>query len=897
MEEHAINPLFEPRSVAVIGATDTRNSVGHVVLRNLLEGGYTGRVFAVNPNRREVMGLPVHASVEEIPEPLDLALIATPAETILQIVEQCGKRRVCAALIYATGFGDGERRGAELQRELVQLAKHYGVRVLGPGSLGIIRPALALNASFTHAKVIAGKVALVSHSGALVSAILDWAGDNAVGFSSVISLGASADVRFSDALDYLLTDPETESILLYVEGIYNVRRFMSSLRAAARAKPVIVFKAGRQPGGYRAATTHSGAMVGSDDVFDAALGRAGAVRVDTFVQLFSAAQCLSSRYKAFDNRIAILSNGGGPGVIAADWTADCGVKLATLSQATLDRLDAALPPDWSRANPVDILEDASPERYREATRACLEDAEVDGVLAILTPQAMSLPEETAKAVIELGASHEKPLVACWMGDTQVGLARQLLSRSRLPTFRTPEPAVESFSHIARYYRSQKLLMQVPGPLSRQDPPDVEGAKLVIEIALGERRKQLNEMESKALLAAFRVPLTHTVIARSPTEAIMIAEQIGFPVALKVSSPDISHRSELSGVQLNVANARAVHAAYQEIMAEVPKAAPEARIEGVAIQPMSRMTNARELLIGVVSDPVFGPVIAFGAGGTMTEIAADRAIALPPLNHFLAQDLISRTRVSKMLDEYRSLPQANREALESVLLRVSEMVCELPWLKEMDINPLLLDENGACAVDARIVVDDLGAGFTGAYSHMAIHPYPAQLEQEYMLPDGTAVSIRPIRPEDGELVKQGFAQLSAESRYFRFMNVLSEMPQNMLVRFTQLDYDKEMGLLAIASVGGKDEELGIARYVINADGEDCEFALVVLDAWQQRGIGTRLMLALMDAARGRGLKMMQGDVLANNPRMLKLLTNLGFTVTPSEEDPSLRRAVRELSEPR
>ncbi|HSF48058.1 MAG TPA: acetate--CoA ligase family protein, partial [Burkholderiales bacterium] len=559
VQTKGIRSIFEPRALALIGVTEDPQSPGHIILRNLLEGGYQGRLFAIGPERVQVLGLPVHRALQDIDQAIDLALIAAPAEALSAAIEQCGKRRMAGALIYDHGLPG--RRGEALNQRLADEAQRYGLRLLGPQSHGIARPAIGLNATFTYSKVTPGKVALVSQSGALVSAILDWAGDNAIGFSSVISLGSASDIAFWESLDYLAADPQTDSILLYVEGIRHRRRFMSSLRAAARTKPVIVFKAGRQPAGSQAALTHSRAMVGSDQVFNAALSRAGAVRVDSFVQLFSAAQCLSSRYRAFGNRIAIVSNGAGPGIIAADWATDCGIEIAAFAPETLTRLEAALPAGSSRANPLDLLSDAGPQRYGQILSICLEDSQLDGVLAILTPQPASQPMQTAEALIQLSRAQDKPVVACWMGDAQVQPARATLAQALVPTFRTPEPAVESFSHVAGYYRNQKLLMQVPGPLSRQEPPDLDGAKLVIEIALGERRKVLNEMESKALLAAFRIPVAHTMIARSASEAIMIAEQIGFPVALKVSSPDIAHKSAVNGVRLNVANARAAHSAY------------------------------------------------------------------------------------------------------------------------------------------------------------------------------------------------------------------------------------------------------------------------------------------------------------------------------------------------
>ena len=520
------------------------------------------------------------------------------------------------------------------------------------------------------------------------------------------------------------------------------------------------------------------------------------------------------------------------------------------------------------------------------------DPGVDGVLVILTPQAMARPDEVAEFVIQIAAKQRKPLFTCWMGGTQVSTGYQLLVKAGIPTFHTPEPAVEAFSYLADYHRNQKLLLQAPSPLSQHVEPDVEGAWMLIESALADRRHTLNEMESKALLSAFHIPIAQTMIARSPNDALLLAEQFGFPVALKINSPDITHKTDAGGVKLGLDSAHAVRSAYNDILAAVRKNRPNARLDGVAVEPMIRRPNGRELLIGVTSDPMFGPVITFGAGGILVEILGDRAVALPPLNSYLAHRFIEGTRIARLLGQFRHMPPIDQEALENVLLRVSEMVCELPWLKEMDINPLIVDENGALAVDARVIVDH-AAAFSMPYEHMAIHPYPSHLSTRWQLPDGTNITIRPIRPEDAEMEQAFIRNLSPESRFSRFMNMLQELTPTMLARFTQIDYDREMALIATTNESNKEVELGVARYAINPDGDSCEFALVVADAWQGRGIGARLMGCLMGAARARGLRIMQGDVLANNTSMLKLLDMLGFSVETLEDDRTVKRAAKIL----
>jgi len=578
--------------------------------------------------------------------------------------------------------------------------------------------------------------------------------------------------------------------------------------------------------------------------------------------------------------------------MAADRAADLGIELAALSSETVENLNAVLPANWSQHNPLDIIGDADAARYRQAVSACMADPAVDGVRVILTPQAMTPALEVAEAAIEIARQSGKPLLACWMGDVRVAEARSAFARARIPNFRTPEPAVEVFSFISTYVHNQRLLLQTPGPLSQRVKPDVEGARLMIENVLAERRKVLSEMESKALLAAFHIPVSKTVVAHSPNEALLLAEEFTFPVAMKVSSPDITHKSDAGGVRLNLGNAQAVRSAYHEIMTEVQKSRPKAHIEGVAIEPMVVKPNGRELMIGVTTDPVFGPITAVGLGGVAVEVLGDRAVELPPLNRYLAENLIGRTRAAKMLGTFRHMPPVDRESLLNVLLRVSEMVCKLPWLREMDINPLLVDENCALAVDARIAVD-FHPHATHRYAHMAIHPYPSYLETRWQLPDATDITIRPIRPEDAEIERDFVRGLSPDTKYFRFMETLQELTPTMLVRFTQIDYDREMALMALTEEAGKEVELGIARYTTNPDAESCEFALVVSDRWQHRGLGHKLMTALMDVARAKGLQRMEGEVLATNQAMLSLVSNLGFNITTSPDDTAVKRITKDL----
>jgi len=886
MSKHYLTSLFAPKSVAVFGASDRVDAVGQIVFQNMLESGFQGALYPVNSKNAEVQGHKAYASISAIEDKVELVVIATPPQTVPGIIEECGKHGVKAAVIITAGFGEIGPEGKELERKLLENAKRYGIRLIGPNCLGVMRPDIGLNATFNKGGANVGNLALVSQSGALCTAILDWAQMNDVGFSSVVSLGSSADVDFGEILDYLVSDPNTQNILMYIEGIRESRRFMSSLRAAARVKPVILVKVGRHEAGSKAAMSHTASLVGSDDAFDAAVRRAGVVRVKTVTELFSAAKALSCGFHPSGNRLAIVTNGGGPGVMATDRASDLGLVMANLSDTTMERLNQVLPPNWSHGNPVDVIGDAQVDRYQHAVTACLEDPNVDGVLTILTPQAMTKPLEAAQAVIALSNQYKKPLLTCWMGEAQVADSRKAFATARTPNFRTPEPAVEVFSYLSEYYKNQKLLKQMPGPLSDHLAPDVEGARMVIEGALLDKRKVLSEMESKALLSAFHIPVAQTMVAHSPNEALLIAQQLGFPVAMKVNSRDISHKSDAGGVMLNLENAQAVRAAYHEITENVKRNRPDAHMEGISIQPMIIKPNGRELMVGVINDPVFGPVITFGAGGTMVEIMGDRSVTLPPLNTFLVKDLIQGTRISKLLGAFRHMPAADMAALENVLLRVSEMVCELPMLMEMDINPLIVDEHGVLAADARVVVD-FRPPSADRYAHMAIYPYPTHLVSRWQLADGMDITIRPIRPEDAELV-QGFVHnLSEESRYFRFMNSVQELSQEMLVRFTQIDYSREMALIAVTEEYGKEVEIGVARFSTNPDGESCEFALVVADSMHGKGLGQKLMMAVMDAARSKGLRVIEGEVLRNNSDMLHLMDRLGFKVETSAEDENIK----------
>jgi acetyltransferase len=883
MDRHYLNTLFQPRTVTVFCRSDQIGNEAYAMTQALLtlleQDGFKGKLITVD--LQSSVNLSDLAHVHS-----DLALIALPPEEIEGALTIAGHMGCSGAIVLGSGVD------AKTAESLNEVARHHGIYMLGPNSMGMQIPRLGLNASTFGPLITPGPIALVSQSGALTASILDWAKQNDVGFSQVVALGPNSAVDISQVLDYLATDPFTHSIVIYLEGITDARRFMSSMRQVANVKPVVVLKSGRQLAGNQAAQTHSGAIVGSDDVFDAALRRAGAVRVRSFVQLFSAAKCLASRYRPVGKRLAIITNGGGPGVLAADWTNEIGLQLGVLGQQIAKELQTKLKKSSALHGLIDLSENASPEEYVAALEAANHDPEIDGLLVLHSPKFGIDSLAIAQAVAKIKATISKPIITCWMGDATVGTARKVLAQAAIPTFRTPEAAVDAFGNIASFYQNQQLLHQTPPPLSSLAQPDIEGARLLIESVLSERRKVLTEMESKSLLSAFHIPVTQTMLARNANEAMMIANQLGYPVALKIDSPDISHKSDVNGVALNVVNSLGVRDTYKDMMASVSKELPHAHIHGITVQKMIRKSRGREIYIGVKSDDPFGPVIAFGSGGTMIELIGDHAMELPPLNQYLAKSLIQRSQVAQTLGEWRGAKEANLEALEHILLRVSEMVCELPQLKELDINPIIVDEAGAVAVDARIVIDHgqmQGESQSRRYGHLAILPYPSRYSQLWPLPDNGEFTLRPIRPDDASMLQKFVQGLSEESRFFRFVSHSRELTPAMLARMTLIDYDREMALVAVqkgeaqGNEEGAERIIGISQYVTNPDRASCEFSLVVSDALKGLGIGSRLMLSIMEAARDKGFQTIEGLVLKNNGNMLTLMRKLGFAVGNFDED--------------
>jgi acetyltransferase len=879
--------LFAPRSVAIIGASARLQSIGATVLRNVVEGGYKGAIYPVNPKYASLAGLQAYASVAHLPAPPDLAVICTPAATVPAIIRQLGEHGGRAAIILSSGLDAlAGPHGPSIKQAALDAAKPYTLRLLGPNCVGLLVPGLGLNASFAHSGARPGKIAFVSQSGALVTGVLDWANSRGIGFSKFISLGDSADVDFGDVLDYLASDADTGAILMYMEDIRHARKFMSAARAAARSKPTLVLKAGRMPEGARAAASHTGAMAGSDDVYDAAFRRAGMLRVLSTEDLFAAVETLARARPLAGERLAIMTNGGGPGVMAADALA-CGKGvLATLSADTLRQLDAVLPSTWSRGNPIDMIGDAPVERYVRTLEILLRDPQVDAVLFIHAPTAIVSSARIAEALVPLAHAASRNVLACWLGGDSVAQARQLFSVAGIPTFGTPEEAIDAFLQIVHYRRNQNLLIQAPPSQCAGIEADTAGARNLVRDALAAGRTLLTEPEAKALLAAYGIPVVTARTAMTPDDAVRAAGDIGYPVALKILSPDISHKSDVGGVALDLEGREAVHAAAQGMLKRLAELRPHARLTGFSVQQMVRRPHAHELIIGVTTDPVFGPVILFGQGGVAVEITADHAVALPPLNVVLARDLISRTRVSRLLAGYRNRPPADHDAIVQTLMRVSQLVAEIPEMAELDINPLLVDSGGAIALDARVRLVAADPTISGV-DRLAIRPYPRELEQQVTW-QGEPLLLRPIRPEDGPAHQRFWAALSEEDIRCRMFARVRELQPSQLARFTQIDYDREMAFIATRTMpNGEAETLGVARVAADPDNVQAEFAVTVRSDLKGQGLGQLLMEKLIDYCRSRGTREMVGEALSQNTRILRLSRSLGFSILPVEGDSTMR----------
>jgi acetyltransferase len=882
--------MFSPAAVALIGASARPGSVGAVLASNLARAGFKGPLMIVHPRETSIAGVAAFPDMASLPVVPDLVVIATPPETVPGLVAEAGARGARAAVVITAGFGELGARGGALQQAALDAARPYLLRLIGPNCVGIMVPGIGLDATFSHIAAKPGDLAFVSQSGAVITAVLDWAAPRGIGFSHVVSLGDTADVDFGDMLDHLAADDGTRAILLYVESIKEARKFMSAARAAARSKPVLAVKAGRVAEGARAAASHTGALAGSDAVYDAAFRRAGMLRLDDMSEVFAAVETLALTGPQHGDRLAILTNGGGPGVLATDDLVGAGGVLARLAPATLERLDAVLPRSWSRGNPIDIIGDADGARYARALAVVLEDPGVDAVLVLNCPTALAVPIDAAKAVITAVAQSRRDgrllgrnVLTAWLGAQSAEPARRLFEGARIASYDTPGDAVRGFMHRVAYRRRQEMLMETPAARPDAFEPDLPAARRAIAGALAAGRGWLEADAVAAVLAAYGVPYAASRLADTPETAAAAAVALGFPVALKIHSADLLHKSDVGGVALGLASAEAVRAEATAMRERVAARRPEAQIDGFLIQAMVDRADAFELIVGVNEDRLFGPVILFGQGGTAVELIKDTALELPPLNDVLARALIARTRIARLLPGYRDRPAANLAAIADALIRVGQLAADHAEVVELDINPLLADARGVMAVDARIrVAPPSRAG----NARLSILPYPKELASAGRLRDGTPVRLRPVRPEDEPLLRDMLSRMSVHDVRMRFFTPVKEMSHQLGARLSQIDYQREMALVAQLTELGSIE--GVARYSADPDNAQAEFALAVRSDRQGQGLGRLLLARLIEVARERGIGRLTGDVLRENTRMIELCRALGFVSTQHPSEPVVSR---------
>jgi len=878
--------LLSPKSVALIGASNERGSVGEIIARNLLTSGFKGPLWFVNPRHRLIAGHQCLPSVEALPSAPDLVVIATPPHTVPHIIEEVARAGTKAAVVITAGVRD------QIRRRMLEAARPHCLRVQGPNCLGVMVPEIGLDASFSHRAPLAGDLAFLSQSGALITAVVDWAASRGIGFSHVVSLGDMADVDFGDLLDYLAGDPKSRALLLYMEAVTHAPKFLSAARRAARSKPVIVVKSGRSPGGARAAYSHTGALAGSDAAYDAAFRRSGLLRVADLADLFAAAETLARIGRLDGERLTILTNGGGAGVLAVDRLIECEGRLGELSQASLAALDRVLPPTWSRSNPVDIIGDADPERYAKALAVLLEDSGTDAVLVMHCPTALASSTAVAEALISLvrqrreAGNADRPVLVNWLGDDAGRQARALFAANAIASFSTPAEAVDGFMQLVRYRRAQAELMRTPASLPGGLALDSGRAGAIIKAAIESGRMLLSEVEAQALLAAYGIPTVETHVAATPSEVRVLATRCiadAGACVVKVLSRDISHKSDVGGVRLGLERPEEAESAAEDMARRIARLKPEARIDGFIVQPMIRRPHAHELIVGMSVDANFGPILMFGAGGTAVEALRDTASALPPLDLNLAHDMMRQTRVWRLLKGFRDRPAADLDRLAEALVRIGYLAARHPEIRELDVNPLLADENGIIALDARVRVED---ETRNPRVPMAIRPYPTEWETVVDIERIGRVCIRPVRPDDEALYADFFAHVTPADQRLRFFTARSGLSHKFIARLTQIDYAREMAFVAIAQDSG--QLLGVVRFVADPDYTQGEYAVLVRSDLKGRGLGWRLMQHLIAYARAERLQALHGLVLAENSTMLKMCRELGFSIATEPGEPTVRR---------
>jgi acetyltransferase len=880
-----LDKIFNPKSIAVVGGSDEEGTVGYALMKNLTELGFNGKVYPVNIHKTEILGLKAYESVSELPETVDLAIIATPAKTVPDVVEQCGKAGIMGIIIISAGFKEVGAEGKALEEKIVELKRKYNLRIVGPNCLGIIRPSTNLNATFANKMPKPGNIAFISQSGALGTAILDWATHENIGFSNFVSVGSMIDVDFGDLIDFFGTDLKTRSILMYIEGITDARKFMSAARHFARTKPIIVVKAGKFSESAKAAASHTGSLTGDDMIYDAAFKRAGIVRVEEIADLFNSAEVLGMQPLPKGPNLAIITNAGGPGVMATDALIARGGTLAKLGQKTMDTLNSILPHYWSQANPVDILGDANAERYKVVIEACFKDENVDGLLIIYTPQGVAEPSKIAQNIVEISKAKagQKTILSSFMGYETTEEANRILTENSIPTYSTPEQAVATYMYMYQYERNLELLYETPEELPVDSVPPKRPLFVIMRNAAKENREILTETEAKQLLEYYTIPTVKTLIAKTADEAANLARQIGYPVVLKILSPQIVHKTEAGGVILDITSEAELRKAFDQIMQRAKEYNPTAEIEGITVQPMIKK-QGYEVILGAKMDPLFGPVILFGMGGIGVELFKDVAIGLPPLNQTLALRIMEETKVFQLLKGYRKMPAANLKLLEELIVLFSQMLVDFPQLKEVDINPLFVNEKEALALDARIVIDkERVFAKVEPHQHLVISPYPKKYETLWRLRDGRSVLLRPIKPEDEPMWLEMFQNFSEESIRYRFFQIIKDTPHEVRVRYCNIDYDRELGLVAEMIEEGRRKILGVVRLIIEPDGKTGEIAFIIADPWQGLGLGSKMLDFMIEICKDKKLDTIYGIMLPDNYRAINLMKKMGFTIDRVDQD--------------
>ena len=890
-ERYGLDAMFAPSSVAVIGATSRPGTVGRTVMENLLRGASKGKVYPVNPNHPEVLGLKTYSSIRDVPRPVDLAVITTPATTVPQLVGECVDAGVRSAIVISAGFRERGAEGAALEKQIQEHLRRSSMYLIGPNCLGIMNPATGLNATFVKDPPKAGNVAFLSQSGALLVAILDWSAREQVGFSAIVSTGSMLDVGWGDLLDYFGDDPHTKSILIYMESVGDARSFLSAAREVALTKPIIVIKAGRSEAASRAAASHTGALTGSDEVLDAAFHRSGVLRVPNIADLFYMAEVLSRQPRPKGPRLTILTNAGGPGVLATDSLVANGGELAQLSPESLQRLNEFLPAHWSHGNPIDVLADTDSERYTRALEIASQDPNSDGLLVILVPQAMADPVQVAERM-KAYAKGPKPLLASWMGGNSIAAGEAILNAAGIPTFPYPDTAARAFTYMWRYSCNLRGLYETPALTDQSEVGSAARTQVeqIIQNARQQGRVLLTELESKRLLSLYGIPTVETRAAATEDEAATIASQLGFPVVLKVLSETITHKTDVGGVKLNLPDEAAVRSSYRAIQSSVADKTGPGQFSGVTVQPMVKL-EGYELILGSSIDPQFGPVILFGSGGQLVEVYRDRALAIPPLNTTLAQRLMEQTRIFTALQGVRGRKPVNMAALENLLVRFSQLVLEQRWIAEIDINPLLASPERLLALDARIVLHP-PAVTLDQFPKPAIRPYPSQYVSNWTMTDGTEVTIRPIRPEDEPLIAKFHETLSDRSVYLRYFCSLSlsrRVAHERLLRICFGDYDREMALVAEHTdpATGERRIFGVGRMNKLHTRNEAEVAALVSDKYQKLGLGHELLRRVVQIARDEKLSHVSAEMLPDNIAMQAVFRRLGFRIKADEDLTSLR----------